>query len=587
MATERESHGIKGERLPVSEAEAKPLPPTAKPIGSLRRQSGEASLMAFMKLYLPHYFKKEPSVIHTELAAELERMAGDRGSRLAVAAPRGHAKSTVVTLAYALWCVVYRRESFIVIASDTADQARDHLAHIKAELEGNERLMDDFPEACELPPGSGLRPPATRWRKDDIATRHGVRVYAVGSGQRLRGKRHKDARPTLIILDDVESEESVRSQEQREQKLEWFTSTVTKAGTPTSNLIIVGTVLHTDSLLARALDPHRLPGWRAMRYKAVSRWPDRMDLWDRWEGVYNLREEFEGKSGPEASRRFFAAHRADMELGAELLWPQADSLLDLMTLRTRDGAPSFEREKQNEPAGLEQSYFSADRVFYWDDLGGAGPESSVPVEREVIGWDPVRGVRYGEPVGVVRAATPAELLLALGSTRKVIIGIDPSLGLPGGRHDNSAVVVLAKRSSSPIRYVLDADISRRRPDELVAQVVRMAQVYDAREIAVESVQFQSLLAANLKAALSQAGLGGVYVREVKQTTSKIARIQGMQPEVASGRVRFSRRLVALVNELLTFPYGAHDDGPDALEIALRCANKPQARAVPCLGGIDP
>jgi len=566
-----------------AEAERKPVPPAAM-LSSLRRATGKASLLAFMRAYLPHYFKLEPSPMHEALATELERMAGDRGSRMAVAAPRGHAKSTLVTLGYVLWCVVYRRESFIVIASDTADQAQDHLAHIKAELEGNERLIEDFPEACELPPGSGTRPPATRWRRDDIATRHGVRVYAVGSGQRLRGKRHQHARPTLIILDDVENEESVRSQEQRQQKTEWFTSTVTKAGTAWTNIVLVGTVLHSDSLLANALDPCRMPGWRGMRFRAVIRWPERMDLWDRWEGVYNLREEFGGHAGPDASRRFFEANAQEMERGAELLWPRADSLLDLMTLRTRDGAPSFEREKQNEPASMEHTVFNPAQVYYWDDVGGGVPS---PLETTPVPGVPGHGRGFGDPPPVVRAATPFELLAALGSGTKVIIGVDPSLGLPGGRHDNSAVVVLAKRWREAICYVLDADISRRRPEELVAHIVRVAQQYGSREIGVESVQFQSLLASSLKLSLANAGMGGVRVREVKQTTSKIARIQGMQPAIASGRVMFSRRQVSLVNELLTFPYGSHDDGPDALEIALRCADQPDSYATRAIGGVSP
>ena len=74
-------------------------------VSEIRRQAGESSLLNFARSYLPAHFRLEPSGMHREVAVMLERAAIDRGARLAIAAPRGHAKSTVVCLAYVLWSI--------------------------------------------------------------------------------------------------------------------------------------------------------------------------------------------------------------------------------------------------------------------------------------------------------------------------------------------------------------------------------------------------------------------------------------------------------------------------------------------------
>lgn len=74
--------------------------------------------------------------MHREISLLLENAAsGERGERISLAAPRGHAKSTLVSLAYVLWCICLKKERFIVLGSNTASQANDLLTHIKTELE--------------------------------------------------------------------------------------------------------------------------------------------------------------------------------------------------------------------------------------------------------------------------------------------------------------------------------------------------------------------------------------------------------------------------------------------------------------------
>jgi len=87
--------------------------------------------------------------------------------RIAQAAPRGHAKSTIASLILPLWCIVGEKQKFIGLVSDTTEQAADFLEFIKAELETNERLIEDFPEACAE---------GRIWKQGLVITRSNIKV---------------------------------------------------------------------------------------------------------------------------------------------------------------------------------------------------------------------------------------------------------------------------------------------------------------------------------------------------------------------------------------------------------------------------
>jgi len=102
-------------------------------ISNLRCNTGLSSPLAFAQTYLLHHLKLNPSKMHCELFEMLQEISHKRGARMAIAAPRGHAKSTIVSLAYILWCICYRKERFIMLISNTLDQASDFLSQIKSE----------------------------------------------------------------------------------------------------------------------------------------------------------------------------------------------------------------------------------------------------------------------------------------------------------------------------------------------------------------------------------------------------------------------------------------------------------------------
>lgn len=496
-----------------------------------RRELAGRSLEAFGRLYLAHYTKDPPCPLHRDLYELLQKMHCERGTKLAVAAPRGSAKSTTVSLIYVLACICFRTEDYLVLISDTASQANDFLSFVKQELETNALLRQDFPEVCE-DPGASLGPP--RWRQDEIITRNGVKVTALGAGKKIRGRRHQEHRPSLVILDDVENDENIRSADQREKLREWFHRAVLKAGTPQTNFVVVGTVLHYDSLLATLTDPAKSPGWQGRRYRSVISWSANPTRWQTWSAVYNGHEKHDGAIGPEAARAFFEAHRDEMLDGTRVLWPEMESYYDLMLLRETDGPASFDAEKQNEPLDPATCLFQEDWFHFWDD----------------------------------RFEDEQALIASVGPHGWMVGACDPSMGKAGRRSDYSAILTALRDRQDGRLYVLDADLERIVPDQIIANIVANYRHRHHRAFAFESNQFQQFIANELRRRSQEQGLY-LPVHEIVQTTDKLGRVQTLQPLVKRGTIQFSRRHRLLLEQLRTFPKGSHDDGPDALEMVVR------------------
>lgn len=463
----------------------------------------------FCRTYLPHYFGEHESAFHAEMFARIPAVLHGTGTRDAIAAPRGEAKSTLVTQASFLWAIVNGLRHYCLMIMDSSDQACTMLEAVKVELEANPRLAQDFPKAVG---------PGRVWQVGTIVTANNVKVQAFGAMKRLRGLRHGPHRPDYVALDDIENDLNVASPDQRDKRERWVLDAVLKLGPPDGSLTVfyVGTILHFDSVLARFM---ARPTWRARRYQAIRAWPDRMDLWSEWELILRA-------DGADAARAFYDQRRTAMEEGGEVSWPGVRPLYNLMLMRA-DDADSFAREMQNDPAGGENCPF-AQCVQLWD----------------------------GEP-------KPGWLYFG---------ACDPSLGKLGGRGDPSAILVGGYERASGTLHVVQADIRRRPPDRIIADVIEAQRRWNCLLWSVETVQFQEFFRAELVKRAAQAGLH-VPARGITPHTDKALRIEALHPHVQAGHIKLHRNQFTLIEQLKHWPESAHDDGPDALEMLWQIARR--------------
>ncbi len=495
-----------------------------------RREMAAHSPLVFAEIYLTNNCHAEFSRMHTDVFDLLQKVTRQRKGRVAVAAPRGHAKSTIVSLAYVLWCVLYEKERLILIVSNTTEQAATLLKDVKYQLKENHLLITDFPEICR-----GKKP--NPWRSDRIQLPNGTMICTYGAGQSPRGIKNDRDRPGLIIADDLENEEQAQSEEQREKLTTWFRGTLLNTGHPHTNVVVVGTVLHQDSLLANLIDRDRSPGWTGKKYQAVESFGDHPHLWEQWSAIFRSDTDYDGATGSDAAKAFFKANRTKMLEGAQVLWPKWEPYYSLMVMRETEGRRSFQSEKQNDPIDPSQCIFRPEIIAYWDDQ--------------------YRDLQH--------------LLESLGQKAEFHGACDPSLGKTT-KGDYTAIVILVRDRDKKVDYVIAADLLHCNPSDAIERIVQYARMYPFRKFAVESNSFQELIVNDLKRRITAAG-ARLDLSEITSRSNKQSRIAGLEPYVQQGHLRFCRKHRLLLDQLLQFPLAKNDDGPDALEMAMQVARE--------------
>ncbi len=193
--------------------------------------------------------KFEDSCASPEFHNEMWQLCTSTNKYVAIAAPRGHAKSTAVTLGYGLATLLFRERKFMVLVSDTESQSSLFLGNIKGQLTENEQLIDLF--GIKRQPDGKVK--LLKDSETDIIVEFDdgakFRILAKGSEQKLRGLLWDNSRPDIIIGDDMENDELVMNKDRRRKFLNWFNNALLKCISDNGIVRVVGTILHMDSML--------------------------------------------------------------------------------------------------------------------------------------------------------------------------------------------------------------------------------------------------------------------------------------------------------------------------------------------------
>jgi predicted phage terminase large subunit-like protein len=199
------------------------------------------SFLFFFHFYYAHYVKYETADFQKEIIHYLESSTTEN---LFVVAFRGSGKSTMITTAYPIWAILGKQQKkFCIIFCQTRIQAKQHLMNIRRELEGNDLLKKDL---------GPFQEESDEWGSFSLVfKKHNARITVASTEQSIRGLRHNEHRPDLLICDDVEDVQSTKTREGRDKTYNWLRGEVIPAGDKTTRLIMVGNLLHEDSLLMR------------------------------------------------------------------------------------------------------------------------------------------------------------------------------------------------------------------------------------------------------------------------------------------------------------------------------------------------
>ena len=212
---------------------------------------------------------------------ELWAMCCSDSPRVAVAAPRGHSKSTSVTFTWVLACVLFRLRDFVVIVSATETLANAFVKDLSVELDENEELRKAFSiKGFVKDTESEIIVSFTDGKE--------FRIIAKGALQRVRGMKWRNKRPNCFVIDDLEDDQGVLNKETRDKIDKWVFNALMPAGSKNCITRVVGTILHFSGFLQSLLDS---PSWHSKLFSAHKSFDDFSDiLWPEYFTEKSLRD---------------------------------------------------------------------------------------------------------------------------------------------------------------------------------------------------------------------------------------------------------------------------------------------------------
>ena len=349
------------------------LPEIANPD---RRAETTSSFRSFCEEYFPATFSLAWSEDHLRVIERIDQ-AVTRGGLFAMAMPRGSGKSSIAEIA-CLWASMTGKRNYVCLIGSNEAHAATMLESLKVELETNDLLEEDYPEVCY--PIRALEGMSQRcagqlyegertyigWTAKEIvlptilgSSASAAVIKVAGLTGQIRGMKYKrpdgaTVRPSLVVLDDPQTDESARSVSQctnREQILAGAVLGLAGPGKKISG-IMPCTVIRPDDMADRILDREKHPEWNGERTKMVYDFPTNEKLWEQYA---ELRAESLRNGGRgEQATDFYEQNRDAMDEGSRVAWPQRynddelSAIQHAMNLKIRDERAFF-AEYQNDP----------------------------------------------------------------------------------------------------------------------------------------------------------------------------------------------------------------------------------------------
>jgi len=345
-------------------------------IDTNRKSQAQTSFRFFCETYFTQTFTMAWSADHLKVIAKIEQAVLE-GGLFAMAMPRGSGKTTLSEIA-CLWAILIGAREFVTLIGADEEHAANMLDSIKAELENNDLLLADFPEAVyPIQQLEGIHQRAggqlyqgtqthIGWTAKEIvlptmpsSKASGAIIRVAGITGRIRGMKHKrpdgqSVRPSLVLIDDPQTDESARSPSQCATRERILAGAILGLGGPGKKIagLMTITVVRPDDMADRLLDRDLHPQWQGERTKMVYAFPTDEALWAKYAEI--RADGLRNDAGIKAATEFYGEHQEAMDEGAIVAWPERfnhdelSAVQHAMNLKYQNEA-AFWAEYQNEP----------------------------------------------------------------------------------------------------------------------------------------------------------------------------------------------------------------------------------------------
>lgn len=507
---------------------------------SLGRENLEFFCLYFLQdIYLPKEDNAAAPLadVHEELWHDIqESIIGNGPEQLGRVLSRGTGKSAFGTLGPSIWSMAYKHKTYVLICSDIGSTAEKFIKDIKDNVIENKYIEDAFGKLLD----DGNKDYKCNATQLEFTNR--TFVEAISSSSPMRGRKYKNVRPDLIILDDYQSEDDVRTEEARDKKWKRYSDDVKfakqrpvkrngkviKKGTV---LMAWGTQQHKECFYSRLL---KSSTWKFKKYRGVD--IDNVDeyfnsgLWKEFKDILN---DFKNPNHLEDAKEFYFQHEEDMQFGK--LWPEFWDCLDL-ALDYYENPNSFKQEVQGDVDAIGEKVFKSMRT-----------ESKEEIETHDF--------------------------------IKTMLIVDPASS--GGRKNDYSAFLVGSQATNGFKYARKCELAkinaRLEFDKYIDHMIELLIEYDdITHVSIEKNTFNGADANQLEKKIKENELlkhRNIIIINEMQKRNKDDKISTIIPYVNRGEFIFCDENPDFLEQVMEFAgtkFTPHDDAPDvASEFWLR------------------
>lgn len=431
----------------------------------------------------------------------------DDSKRLAaIAAPRGFGKTTLIGLCYTARKALFRQAPYIVYISATAAEAAQKVKTLARELTENEIIKELF---------GNLQ--GDKWAEEkgeieliDETGRPFCFIQAKGAGNQIRGLKWGKHRPSLFLVDDLEDKDDAQSEENRKKLKKWFfgdlLGAMDNSDSSTSRLVLIGTIVHQDSLLSNLID-------------------EKVDL------DFSNPEQEELNQLASNKERFHTVRLEACDDNYESIWPE---FISTESIRAR--AEAYRRR------GLLDIFFMEYR--------------NLVIAGEAATFQQSMFCYYNEN------DTEFKTELASGQIETVVI-IDPAK-TANTTSAFTAIVAVGFNATKGRIYFRDSTNDRITPDEIFKRALEMADRFKTSTVGIEVTGLNNFVTYPFQQFI-QKHKSYINLIEIKAIKAKDLRVAALAPLYRMGAVFHNEAIHvrgSLEAQLLSFPYSKYWDVMD-------------------------
>ena len=499
-------------------------------------QLGQISLEFFCMYFLQDiYLPKEDNAaapiaeVHEELWKDIqESIIGDGPEQLGRVFPRGTGKSAFGTLGPTCWAVAYKHKTYTLICSDIGSTAEKFIKDIKDNMIENTYIESAFGKVLDDKNRDFI------CNATQLEFTNRTFVEAISSTSPMRGRKYRNTRPDLIILDDYQSEDDVRTEEAREKKWKRYSddvkfakqrpvrrnNKVIKKGTV---LMAWGTQQHKECFYSRLI---KTPTWTFKKERGVL--VDDVDeyfnsgLWLEFKKILN---NYKNENRLEDAKEFYYQHQEEMQFPT--LWSEFWDCLEL-ALDYFENPNSFKQEVQGDVDSIGEKWFKTIRT-----------ENREEIENH--------------------------------NFIKTMLIVDPAAG--GGRKNDYSAYMVGSVADNSLKYCRKGELAkinaRKEFDKYVDHIIELLLEYeDITHVCIEKNTFNGADANQLEKKLKEHPIlkhRKIIIINETQRKNKDDKISTIIPYVNRGEFIFCSEDEEFINQIMDFAgqkYSPHDDAPD-------------------------